>query len=297
MKFFMPRIYRKLTTVMMCAGFLFSPVASHATELKQETVRTWDVYVETSDLQMRERMHRNFLWVDESQDRIQRVRNGEILVSSVGPRSPKPVPSGLIHDWIGAAFIANARLEDVLFAARSYDQYKNFYQPAVVDSKSLGSAGDCDKYSMRVVNNEVITETALDGEFEACYVRVDAKRWYSIGHSTRVQEVRGYGRPDERDLPPGEGSGYIWRLYSIARFEQADDGVYVELEAIALSRDIPLAVRWLVAPVVRNISKNSLLTSLRQMQAAVRSTAVASKAKQSTTARKSNDAMIASGTK
>ena len=293
----MLRIYRKLTAVTMCAGFLISPLASYAAELKQEAVRTWDAYVETANLQMRDRMHKTFLWVDESPDRIQRLRNGEILISSVGQRNPKPVPSGLIHDWIGAALIPNARLEDVLSAARSYDQYKNFYRPAVVDSKSLGTTGDCDKYSMRVVNKEVVAETALDGEYEACYVQVDAKRWYSIGYSTRVQEVQGYGRPDERDLPPGQGSGYIWRLYSIARFEQADDGVYVELEAMALSRDIPFAVRWLVAPIVRNVSKSSLQTSLRQMEEAVRSTAVAVKTKQSTIVRNTNDAMIASRTK
>ena len=293
----MLRIYRKLTAVTMCAGFLISPLASYAAELKQEAVRTWDAYVETANLQMRDRMHKTFLWVDESPDRIQRLRNGEILISSVGQRNPKPVPSGLIHDWIRAALIPNARLEDVLSAARSYDQYKNFYRPAVVDSKSLGTTGDCDKYSMRVVNKEVVAETALDGEYEACYVQVDAKRWYSIGYSTRVQEVQGYGRPDERDLPPGQGSGYIWRLYSIARFEQADDGVYVELEAMALSRDIPFAVRWLVAPIVRNVSKSSLQTSLRQMEEAVRSTAVAVKTKQSTIVRNTNDAMIASRTK
>ncbi len=287
----------KLTTVIICAGFLTSSVVSHAAELKQETLRTWDAYVETSNLQMRDRTQRSFLWLDESPERMTRVRNGEILVSSIGQGNPKPVPSGLIHHWIGAAFLPNARLEDVLSAARSYDHYKNFYQPAVVDSKSLGTSGDCDKYSMRVVNKEVVAETALDGEYEACYVQVDPKHWYSIGYSTRVQEVQGYGRRDERDLPPGQGSGYVWRLYSITRFEQTDDGVYVELEAMALSRDIPITVRWLVVPIVRNISRNSLLTSLRQLEEAVRSTAVAVKTKQSTIARNGNEAMIASRTK
>ena len=293
----MKNICCKLTSVIICAGFLTPPVVSHAAELKQETLRTWDAYVETSNLQMRDRTQRSFLWLDESPERMTRVRNGEILVSSIGQGNPKPVPSGLIHHWIGAAFLPNARLEDVLSAARSYDHYKNFYQPAVVDSKSLGTAGDCDKYSMRVVNKEIVAETALDGEYEACYVQVDAKRWYSIGYSTRVQEVQGYGRPDERDLPPGQGSGYVWRLYSITRFEQTDDGVYVELEAMALSRDIPITVRWLAVPIVRNISRNSLLTSLRQLEKAVRSTAVAVKTKQSTIARNGNEAMIASRTK
>ena len=48
--------------------------------------------------------------------------------------------------------------------------------------------------------------------------------------------------------------------------------MYVELEAMALSRDIPGAFRWAADPIVRRVSKNSLLTSLRQMQEAVRST-------------------------
>jgi len=283
---------------MMCAVFLTSPVASDGAELKGDTLRTWDAYVETANLQMRDRAHATFLWVDESPDRIHRVRGGEILVASVGERNPRPVPSGLIHDWIGAAFIPHARLEDVLSAARDYDHYKNFYQPTVVDSKTLGTAGACDKYSMRVVNKEVVAETALDGEYEACYLQLDARRWYSIGYTTRVQEVRGYGRPDERDLPPGQGNGYVWRLYSIARFEERDGGVYVELEAMALSRDIPVAVRWVVAPIVRNISKTSLLTSLRQMEEAVRSTTgTGNGAKPSTVAASGYAPTIASRTK
>ena len=275
---------RRFIIGMLCGWFLAIPVASAAAELKPETVRTWDAYVETANLQMRERTQKTFLWVDESHERIQRVHDGEILVSSVGQRNPKSVPSGLIHDWIGAAFIPNVRLEDVLAAARDYDQYKNFYQPNVVDSKGLGSSGNCDKYSMRVVNKEVVAATALDAEYQACYLQLDAKRWYSIGYTTRLQEVRGYGRSDEQDLPPGQGSGYIWRLYSIARFEERDGGVYVELEAMALSRDIPIAVRWMVSPIVRKISKSAMITSLHQMQEAARTTAVASEGKSSTVA-------------
>ncbi len=291
-------IKRKFLIGMLCEGILASPVVSDAAELRGETLRTWDAYVETATLQMHDRMHGTFLWVDEVPDRIRRVHDGEILVSSVGERSPKPVPSGLIHDWIGAAFIPYARLEDVFSAVRDYGRYKDFYKPIVVGSKSLGTAGGCDKYSMRVVNKEVVAETAFDGEYEACYLQLDARHWYSIAHTTRVQEVRDYGRPDERDLPPGQGNGFIWRLYRVARFEERDDGVYVELEAMALSRDIPVAVRWVVAPIVRNISKNSLLTSLRQMKEAVRSTAgTGNRANPSTVARNGHEAEIALRTK
>ena len=60
---------------------------------------------------------------------------------------------------------------------------------------------------------------------------------------------------------------------STARFEERDGGVYVELEAIALSRDVP--VRWIVNPIVRRVSRNSMLVSLQQMKEAVNSTEAA----------------------
>lgn len=291
------RISRRFLIGMMCASFLVAPVASNGAELKEDTLRAWNAFVETANLQMRDRVHGTFLWVDEVPSRNLQVRAGKILISSVGQENPKVVPSGLIHDWIGAAFIPEARLGDVLSAVRDYDHYKDFYKPTVVDSKSLDTAGNCDKYFVRAVSKEIVAETALDGEYEACYVQLDERRWYSIAQTTGVQEIRHYGRPGEQELPPNQGSGYIWRLYSLARFEERDGGVYVELEAIVLSRDIPVAVRWVVNPIVRSVSRNSLLTSLRQMEEAVRTTAGTANrtAKPSTVAANSSEGAVASG--
>jgi hypothetical protein len=78
-------------------------------------------------------------------------------------------------------------------------------------------------------------------------------------------------------------------LYSVARHEERDDGVYIELEAIALSRDIPAALRVVADPIVRHLSRNSLLMSLKQTEEAVsgkpadvaRSTVVPANAEQS----------------
>ncbi len=273
----MSRTLHRFLVMFICAGSLVAPTASRGAELKEETLKTWDAYIQTADSQMRDRLQGPFLWVDEAPDRLQRIRAGEILISPVGRQIPKPVPSGLIHDWIGAAFIPDARLEDVVSAVRDYGDYKEFYKPTVVDSKSLGTDGACDKYSMRVVNKETVAETALDIEYETCYFKTDERQWYSITHTTRVQEIRHYGQPNEQELPPNQGVGYIWRLYSVARFEERDGGIYVELEAIALSRDIPVALRWVVIPIVRRVSRNSMLVSLQQMEEAVRSTKAANR--------------------
>jgi hypothetical protein len=267
------RYVRKFLLGFMVLSFMVVPATSEGAELKKETQEAWDAYIQTANSRMVDRTRDPFLWVDEAPDRFRSVRDGKILVSPIGQQNPKPVPYGLIHDWIGAAFIPDAKLEDVLSAARNYGDYKKFYKPDVIDSKSLGTAGTCDKYSMLLLNKELVASTALEGEYEACYHRLDDRRWYSIAHTTHMQEIRHYGQPGAQEFPPDQGSGYIWRLYSFARFEERDGGVYVELEVIVLSRDIPIAVRWMVNPVLRRVSKNAMMTSLRQMEEAVDSTA------------------------
>jgi len=284
---------------VICASFLVAPAACGGAELKEETLKSWDSYIQTVNAQNRGRLQSSFLWIDEEPERVDRVRAGNILVSPVGQNNPKTVPSGLIHDWIGAAFIPNARLRDVLSTVRDYGRYKEFYKPTVVEARALGTDGDCDKYSMRVLNTTVVAETALDTEYQACYLRLDELRWYSTAQTTRVQEIRHYGRPDEQELPPNQGSGYLWRLYSIARFEERNGGVYIEVEAIALSRDIPVGLRWLVNPIVRRVSRNTILTSLQQMEEAVRLTAGTAKqrAEPSTIAASNAEGTIASAGK
>jgi hypothetical protein len=129
-----------------------------------------------------------------------------------------------------------------------------------------------------MLNKSLFAKTALASEWNDRYICVDDRRWYSTAYSTRVEEIEDYGSPGERKLPLNEGSGYIWRLYSFSRFEQRDDGVYVELEVIALSRDIPRGLRWLIDPIVRRVSRGSLFTSLTETRAAVRSEAGAANA-------------------
>ena len=197
---------------------------------------------------------------------------GQARLSSrhVAHRIQRKCPSGLIHDWIGAAFIPRVTLNDVMAVARDYARYKEVYQPTVVDSKAIATGETKDRYSMLLMNKSLFLKTAFDSDYESCYVHVDDRRAYSVTRTTRVQEIEEYGSPAQRLLHEGEGSGVIWRLFGITRYVERDGGVYVELEAIGLSRDIPASLRWLVEPIVRRVSRASLSTSLRQTENAVR---------------------------
>jgi hypothetical protein len=256
---------------------LLLPFAVSAADLRPETLQVWDQEVQaaTERMQIRVAPGGRFLWADEYPDRIAKLRDGEVVVSPLGAHNPQRVPFGLIHDWIGTIFIENATLRDVVPLVRDYRRYKDFYQPAVIDSRVLARGEMEDRFSMLLVNKALIVKTALDSDYQASYVCVDERRWYSVSRTTRIQEIQNYGTPDQRMLREDEGSGLIWRLFSVTRFEERDGGVYVEIEAMALSRDIPASLRWMVEPIVRRVSRSSLITSLQQTENAVHATAIA----------------------
>jgi hypothetical protein len=209
--------------------------------------------------------------MDEDPARARRVRAGEIVVLPVDPQMPKVVPHGLIHDWIGAAFIPNAKLDDLFSVIRDYGRYKDFYRPTAVDSREISHDGDRYAFQLRLVNKAVVLKSGLDTQNEAVYSRIDDKHWSCVVRAVQIREIENPGDSGERLLPPDQGTGFIWRMASFSRFEERDGGVYVEMEALALTRDIPTALRWIVTPMVRSISRGSVLTSLRQSSQAVES--------------------------
>jgi hypothetical protein len=242
-----------------------------AATLTEETKAAWDSYMQTANAAMQARLQpgAHFLWLDDEPGRADEIRTKGLHIAPVGPHIPKKVPSGLIHDWMGVGFLPNVKIDDIVRIVRDYDKYKEIYQPGVIDSISHGTDGAKDLFSLRLVNKSVVAKTALDTDCEASYFRVDDHHWYGVSNTTHIQEVDKFGTPGQRTLPEDQGTGLIWRLSSITRLEERDGGVYAELEAIALSRDIPPAFRVFVTPIVRRVSRDSLATSLHQTKAAI----------------------------
>jgi hypothetical protein len=249
---------------------LFDPVASAIT-LRPETVEAWDAYLKAANDAMQDRLKpgAHFLWLDEDPNRVEQIRTKGPYIKPINPQIPQRVPFGLIHDWLGVGFVPNATIEDILKIVRDYARYKEVYRPGVIESAFLSGDGMKDVFSMRLVNRSAVAKTALDTEGEASYIRVDDHRWYSLSKTVHIREVDKFGTPEQRTLPEDQGTGLIWRLASFTRLEERDGGVYAELEAIALSRDIPAAFRLLVTPIVRRVSRDSLATSLHQTKVAI----------------------------
>jgi hypothetical protein len=263
-----------MTTKIRLAGILILlPLSSWAgsVTLKPETVAAWDSYLAAAHAAMQARLQPGapFLWLDEQPGRAEHVRTQGPYIVPAGPHIPKKVPSGLIHDWLGAGFLPNVTIQDILRVLRDYDGYKDVYRPGVIGSMSHGTDGIRDLFFLRFANRSVVAKIALDTEEEASYFRVDDHRWYAVSNTVHIREVDHVGSPEERTLPEDTGIGLIWRLSSITRLEERDGGVYGELEAFALSRDIPAAFRLFVTPIVRRVSRDSLATSLQQTKVAI----------------------------
>ena len=263
------RIARGIVSTALLAFSI--PGAAGAIELQQSTLKAWADYVSGADARLRDRLsgRQSFLWSDESPDRQSRLRAGEVVVAPLVGRGTQEAPNGLIHDWIGAAFIPNAKIAGVTAVLHDYDRYKDVYKPVVADSRVLACSADDQEFSMTWRRRILFVNAAMEGRYRARDYAVDARRGYNIAETTSIQEIENYGRPGERLVPVEKGNGYIWRLHSIARYEERDGGVYLELQVIALTRDIPSSLRWLVSPVVNHLSINSLSTTLRQTRLAV----------------------------
>ena len=109
----------------------------------------------------------------------------------------------------------------------------------------------------------------LDTDYDVHYHTIDAARAFSDSHATRISEIEHPGEADERGMPPGKGGGFLWRLDSYWRFVDTGRGVYVQCEAISLTRDIPAGLDWLIGPFVESIPKESLEFTLRSTRGAV----------------------------
>jgi hypothetical protein len=256
------------------------PPASTACDLQTETLKAWAEYIRNADLRMQARLdgHSPFLWIDESPDRRQRTGQGEIVVAPAIAQGMNHVPSGLIHHWIGGIFIPHSTIQSVSAVTHDYSRYKDFYKPVVVDSRLISCDASEQKFSMVWQTKVLVTTAAMTGEYQVRDFRVDEHHGYSISDTIKVREIENYGKPGEQILPAGTGNGFIWRLHGISRYEERNGGVYLEREAIALTRDIPFSLRWFVSSIINRLSTSSLTTSMQQTRDAVASSLASAQA-------------------
>jgi hypothetical protein len=252
---------------VLCA---LSVSGARAAELRPETVQAFERYVRETEARLEQRLRPDgkFLWVDEEPQREVQVRQGQVAIENRSGRDTIAVPGGLIHEWIGAVFIPGVTLGKTLAIVQDYDHNQDNYKPEVLASRLVSRDGNDFKVYLRLMKKKVIT-VILDTDYDVRYFPLGSGRCHSRAYSTRIAEVRNAGKRDERILPPGQDSGFLWRLYTYWRFQERDGGVYVECEAISLTRAIPAGLGWLIEPIVTTLPRESLANTLRETRAAL----------------------------
>jgi hypothetical protein len=263
--------------LLTIAAILFTSSPGQTVDLKPETNAAFSRYVQLSEQRMQNDLQAGpFLWPDglpiqQREEVYERLKQVEVVtqrLETLERGTSIPVPGGLIHHWMGVVFIPGANLKQTLALLQGYDQHSRIYAPRVLRSKLIQHNGDDFKVFLRLRETKIVT-VVLDTEYDVHYDRLDSTRACSRSYSTRVAEVEGAGQPGEHEKPVGDDSGFLWRLNSYWRFREHAKGVYVQLEAISLTRDIPDGLGWLIRPFVTSIPGESLAFTLNRTRKAL----------------------------
>ena len=238
-----------------------------AAELRNRTIQAFDRYVRLTEARLNG--GGAFLWIDGLPDARHRealdtVRRKELAIERLETKDNGreiDVPGGMIHHWVGTAFVPGATIDEALALLQNYDAHQRIYAPTVAASKLRSRDGERFTFFLRFIMKKVIT-VVVNSEHEAVFRRPSPERAEGWIHSTRIAEVENAGLPTEREKPVGNDGGYLWRLNTYWRLLARDGGVYIHCESVSLSRGIPVGFGWIVGPFVTSIPRESLTFTL-----------------------------------
>jgi hypothetical protein len=241
-----------------------------AADLKQQTTEAYERYLQeaTEDFLARIRGGEPTTGIRIPPARASSLRDGEVLVSPGRQDGIVGVPGGLVHHWIGVTFIGDITVEDALRISCAYDDYHAFYK-SVIGSRLLGRDGDTYRIALRIREGAAGITAVLDVNARVQYYP-DGSGVYSVSSSEEIREVKNAGSPNERLLPAGQDSGYLWRAATFNRLVKQGNGVLVEMETLGLSRSFPSMLGWFIEPIARRLGHKSIELSLQEFRSAVR---------------------------
>lgn len=240
-----------------------------AADLQERTRIAYDEYAERATKSFVERARDG---TPDADSHKPLPRTGGIVARPAREDGILSVPGGLVHNWTGSTFIAGVTLQDGLDVSYAYNDYHSIYQP-VVASRLLGRDGSTYRVLLRLKGAGGGLSATLDVTSRVQYFYPDDRRAYSISTSEEIREIKHPGAPDESRLPVGHDSGYLWRAATFTNLVATDDGLFVEMETLGLSRGFPPLLGWIIEPIARRLGRQSVERSLLDFSQAVRARA------------------------
>jgi hypothetical protein len=258
----------------ICTGLLFLAASQLAmAQPRPEAVAAFTAYARSveSRLAQQHRSAGTFLAAAASgpANETARLRNGEYIVERLTPAAGAEVSGSLLHHWRGTAFVPGATTADFERLMQNFQAYPQHFSPQVLQATLVVQNGDRMQASMRVRQKHILT-AVLDTTYDITYGQLDKQHGYSISRSTRIAEIDSPGTASERALNASEEHGFLWRLNTYWSYEEKDGGLYLQIEAISLTRSIPHGLGWVIRPYIESIPRESLEFTLRSTCNALR---------------------------
>lgn len=240
-----------------------APAPARAADLQPRTAQAYDKYADE--------MTRDFVARAQKAATIARC-DGVITARAGSGDGILTVPDGLIHHWLGLAFVKGATLKTVSDVARDYAGYPKVYK-AVLSSKVLSQKGDTYRVLLRLKEGEAGITAVLDVRSAVDYRTQKDGSITAVSKSEEVRQVENAGRSNESLQPVGRDSGYLWRAHTLTHFIEEKDGVFVVMETLGLSRGYPPFTGWIIEPIARRLGRKSVEGSLNEFLTAIRRSA------------------------
>ena len=234
--------------------------AQFSAKLQPQTVSAFEKYVKDAEPALAQPALR----VDLLSSEKKRVLEGGLAIDSLLGTKGRSVPGGLIHDWVGTAFIPSRTPAEVISQLKDYEHHAGLF-PEVVRGKILANSGDSLKVFLRLRKKNVLTVN-LNTEYNVQLKLAggDQMLW---SHSTKIAEINNADTPNEAELPVGDDHGFLWRINAYWIAHPVEGGTIVECRSISLSRDVPIGLGPIIRPFIRDLPRQSIdtmLTALKQ---------------------------------
>ena len=266
-----------VSSAVLCVSTPAAKVLS-AVELKVATLAAFERYVSLTEARIAGELagHSPFLWLDRqaATDRTrlrERIQRGEVITARLETRPAKnaiEVEGGLIHHWVGTVLLPGAQLDRVLPIVQDYARYPTFFAPTIQRARITSRRPDHFDVTMRTWAKHVI-EVVVDADYSVDYRRLGPSKLYTKSVASNLFDVQSPSQPNEYRRPIDETSGLLWRLITYCSFEERPEGTYEQCESISLTRGIPWGLRFLIAPFVTGIPRDTLEFTLGRIREVV----------------------------
>ncbi len=271
-----PSFWSVMQSALIFAACCLSGVGvAGAAELKPETVKAWETYVQATETRIRWELSRDrqflasdFLAPQAAAADRRAIMSGAVVTAKMESRDSDGarirVPDGLVHHWRGAVLVPGVDLGQVL--ARVENPVPGeIKQEDVLQSSVLDRGDGYLKLYLKLQRSKIVT-VVYNTVHEIRYHREAGNRAWSSSRTLRIAELSHPNSPQEQEKPEGMDHGFLWRLNSYWRYEQVRGGVIVECESISLSRSIPSFLDFVVRPIIDAVARESMERTLASMR-------------------------------